>query len=230
MADVYCDQCRMQLNELSNTGYLLRASEISNIDGQLRKVTIWDLRRYDGRRVIHADSGRMAQSPDGTDLLMTLYDGEILDFSTVEPTRVEVTAFHSNVVNIRDVQDAFERSESQIERGDRERSGCELLDGITEGSWALDEATQRREQLTRRDLRHLMGLPPPAAPTRSTAAGISTALRQVAWRAARTRTDPAAPDRGCAIGTATGTAGCAGPRHRGDATSQGLPQPAQRHC
>lgn len=149
-----------QLNELPPTGYLLRASEISNVNGQLRQVTIWDLRRYDGRRVIHADSGRMAQSPDGTDLLMTLYDGEILDFSTAEPTRVEQTAFHVNVVTIRDVQDDFQRSEGQLERGDRERSGCELLDGITEASWALDEAHDRREQLTRRDLRHLMALPP----------------------------------------------------------------------
>jgi lipopolysaccharide export LptBFGC system permease protein LptF len=149
-----------QLNELSSSGYVLRAREISNADGQLREVTIWDLRRFDGRRVIHADSGRMAQSPDGTDLLMTLYDGEILDFSTVEPTRVERTAFHVNVVNIKDVQDEFERSDAQLERGDRERSGCELLDGITEGDWALEEAHQRREQLTRRDLRHLMALPP----------------------------------------------------------------------
>lgn len=149
-----------QLNELSNTGYVMRASEISNIGGQLRGVTIWDLRRFDGRRVIHADSGLMAQSPDGTDLLMTLYDGEILDFSTVEPTRVERTAFHVNVVTIREVQDDFQRSEGQLERGDRERSGCELLDGITAGSWELDNAHQRREQLTRRDLRHLMSLPP----------------------------------------------------------------------
>jgi lipopolysaccharide export LptBFGC system permease protein LptF len=149
-----------QLNELSSSGYVLRAREISNADGQLREVTIWDLRRFDGRRVIHADSGRMAQSPDGTDLLMTLYDGEILDFSTVEPTRVERTAFHVNVVNIKNVQDEFERSDTQLERGDRERSGCELLDGITEGDWALEEAHQRREQLTRRDLRHLMALPP----------------------------------------------------------------------
>ena len=149
-----------QLNELSNTGYVMRASEISNIGGQLRTVTIWDLRRLDGRRVIHADSGRMAQSPDGTDLLMTLYDGEILDFSTAEPTRVERTAFRVNVVLIPNVQDEFERSPGQLERGDRERSGCELLDGITEGAWALEEATGRREHLTRRDLRHLMGLPP----------------------------------------------------------------------
>jgi lipopolysaccharide export LptBFGC system permease protein LptF len=153
-----------QLNELATTGYVLRAREISNVGGRLRDVTIWDLRTQEGRQVIHADSGQMAQSPDGTDLLMTLYDGEILEFSMMEPTRVERTAFVVNVVTIREVQKDFSRSESQLERGDRERSGCELLDGISEGSWALDEAQQRREQLTRRDLRHLMALPPVPPP------------------------------------------------------------------
>src|SRR5690606_36468984 len=76
------------LNELPPTGYVLRARDIVNETGELSQVSIWDLRHFDGRRVIHADSGLMAQSPDGTDLLMTLYDGEILDFSNREPTRV----------------------------------------------------------------------------------------------------------------------------------------------
>lgn len=149
-----------QLNELPATGYVLRAMDIAPTNGQLRDVTIWDLRRHDSRRVIHADSGRMAQSPDGTDLLMTLYHGEVLDFSSLEPTRVERTAFRVNLVTIPDVQRDFERSSGQAERGDREKSGCELLDGITENRWTLDDATRQRELLTRRDLRHLAGLPP----------------------------------------------------------------------
>ncbi len=154
-----------QLNELPPTGYVLRAREIAATGGGIRDVTIWDLRRYDGRRVIHADSGQMMQSPDGNDLLMTLYDGEVIDFSTREPTRVERTAFHVNVVKIADVQRDFERSQGQAERGDRERSGCELLDGITESEWTLDNARRQRETLTRRDLRHLVGLPPTPPPT-----------------------------------------------------------------
>lgn len=149
-----------QLNELPPTGYVLRAGDISNEGGRLLDVSIWDLRRLDGRRVIHADSGRMAQSADGTDLLMTLYHGEILDFTSSDPTRVERTSFVVNQVTIADVQTDFERSDAQLERGDRERSGCELLDGITDARWALDNADGRRQQLTRRDLRQLMALPP----------------------------------------------------------------------
>jgi lipopolysaccharide export system permease protein len=158
-----------QLNELPATGYVLRAMEIAPTGGRLGDVTIWDLRRYDGRRVIHADSGTMAQSPDGTDLLMTLYHGEVLDFSALEPTRVERTAFRVNQVTIPDVQRQFERSSAEAERGDREKSGCELLDGIKENRWTLNDASRQRALLTRRDLRHLAGLPPlppPAVQTR----------------------------------------------------------------
>ncbi|HRP08030.1 MAG TPA: LptF/LptG family permease, partial [Gemmatimonadales bacterium] len=153
------------LNELPPTGYVLRAREITNETGELSEVSIWDLRHFDGRRVIHADSGLMAQSPDGTDLVMTLFDGEILDFSNREPTRVERTAFRVNLVTIADVQRDLERRTGQLERGDREKSGCELLDGIDESEWALANARQLRERLTRRDLRHLLDLPPlPPAP------------------------------------------------------------------
>lgn len=149
-----------QLNEFPLAGYVVRAREIAPTGGMLTEVSIWDLRQYDGRRAIHADSGRMATSPDGTDLLMTLFDGEILDFALADPTRVERTAFRVNTIRIANVSRDFERSQRQLERGDRERSGCELLDGITEGEWDLDHAQQQRELLTRRDLRHLVGLPP----------------------------------------------------------------------
>jgi lipopolysaccharide export LptBFGC system permease protein LptF len=153
-----------QLNEFTPAGYILRAREIEPEGGMLREVSIWDLRRVEGRRAIHADSGVMATSADGTDLLITLHHGEILDFSISDPTRVERTAFRSNRVTIENVQRDFERSEGQVDRGDRERSGCELLDGITESEWLLDNARGQREQLTRRDLRHLAGLPPAPPP------------------------------------------------------------------
>jgi len=153
-----------QLNEFSAAGYILRAREISPVGGMLREVSIWDLRQVEGRRAIHADSGVMATSPDGTDLLITLHHGEILDFSILDPTRVERTAFRVNRIVIPNVQRDFERTEGTADRGDRERSGCELLDGITDSEWALRNAREQREQLTRRDLRHLAGLPPTPPP------------------------------------------------------------------
>jgi lipopolysaccharide export system permease protein len=149
-----------ELNELGTAGYVLRAHEIRPEDGRMTDVSIYDLFRYDGRRAIHADSGRMARSPSGADLLLTLYDGEAIDYSNAEPTRIERTTFAVNVVRLADVEREFTRSLGLAERGDREKSGCELLDGITEGEWRLAQSTRQRERLTRRDLRSLAGLPP----------------------------------------------------------------------
>jgi lipopolysaccharide export system permease protein len=158
-----------EMNRLLPTTYVLRADDIAPEGGGMRGVTIWDLGRYDSRRVIHADSGLMATSPDGTDLLLTLWDGEIVDVSLLEANRIERTAFMHNVIRIRDVANTLERSEGQVARGDREQSGCELLDVIDDARWSTGDLARQRRVLTRRDLRHLAGLPPlppPSIPTR----------------------------------------------------------------
>jgi lipopolysaccharide export system permease protein len=159
----------MEMNRLQPTTYVLRAEDIAPEGGRMRGVTIWDLGRYDSRRVIHADSGLMATSPTGTDLLLTLWDGEIVDVSLIEANRVERTSFMQNRIRIRDVANTLERSEGQVSRGDREQSGCELLDVIEDARWSTNDLARQRRVLTRRDLRHLAGLPPlppPSIPTR----------------------------------------------------------------
>jgi lipopolysaccharide export system permease protein len=159
----------MEMNRLQPTTYVLRADDIAAEGGHMRGVTIWDLGRYDSRRVIHADSGLMATSPQGTDLLLTLWDGEIIDVSLLEANRIERTSFANNQIRIRDVANTLERSEGQVSRGDREQSGCELLDVIDEARWSTTDLARQRRVLTRRDLRHLAGLPPlppPSTPTR----------------------------------------------------------------
>ena len=154
------------LNPLGNTSYILRAATIDGGTGEMTKVTIYDLGSYEGRRVLHADSARMAESPNGSDLLLTLRHGDQLDIKSTEPGRLERTRFEKNRITIRGVANQLERSNDQLnERGDREMSGCQLLDGVTEQEWTLDEMTRQREYLTRRDLRRLAGLSPVPAPS-----------------------------------------------------------------
>ncbi len=160
-----------QLNELGNTGYLIWARSIDQVAGRLQEVTIWDLRRTNARRVVHADSGVMVQDPNGRDLLMTLFHGEQLDFSVLTPSRIERTGFGVNRVRIADVSSEFERRTGQVARGDRERNGCELLDFISERDWIIRDGMGQRTFLTRRDLRHLVGaapMPPPSVQPRPT--------------------------------------------------------------
>lgn len=146
------------LNELNPTQYILRAATIEPGSGEMTDVTIYDLGSYDGRRVIHAPRGRMAESPNGTDLLLTLYDGDVMDVKVDNPGRLERTHFLANNIRIRDVANELQRGDEQLDRGDREMSGCELLDEISKQRWDLADATRLREFYTLRDLRQLVGL------------------------------------------------------------------------
>lgn len=153
------------LNPLGTTSYILRAATIDGATGQMTDVTIYDLSSYDGRKVLHADSGRMAESPNGTDLLLTLRRGQQLDIKSSDPGRIEVTSFQENRITIRGVANELTRSDEQSnERGDREMSGCQLLDGVSAQEWELTEHRRQAEYFTRRDLRHLAGLSPVPAP------------------------------------------------------------------
>jgi len=157
-----------ELNPLGNSGYVIRAHDIRQETGWLTDVTIYDLLGLTDRRTINADSGRMVHAETSGDLLLTLYDGEALGFSLAEPTRVERTTFRVNVIRLDDVEKSFARAQGVAERGDREKSGCALQDGITESQWRHQRAVEQRERLTRRDLRNLAGLPPlPPPPTQT---------------------------------------------------------------
>lgn len=154
------------LNSLGNSGYVLRARDIRQETGALSDVTIYDLLGVTTRRTIHADSGKLVHAATSGDLLLTLYDGEAITFSLAEPTRVERTTFDVNVVRLANVEKSFDRAQGVAERGDREKSGCALQDGIQENRWRQERAIEQLERLTMRDLRNLAGLPPlPPPPT-----------------------------------------------------------------
>ncbi len=141
----------------NNPRFFLRASEIDQATGGLTDVLIYDL-TYEARRVIRADSGVMKQSSDQRDLLLTLYEGEIRDYRSVEPGRVERTAFLRDRIRIRDVANQLERS-TVSGADERSMTSCALLDRVIEARTEYRDGQARREELTQRDLRSLAGLP-----------------------------------------------------------------------
>jgi lipopolysaccharide export LptBFGC system permease protein LptF len=146
------------LNPLPNQ-YVLRAAQIDPVSGALQDVTIYDLSSYQGSRVIHATRGVMGEAPNGTDLLLTLYDGVATEVKSIEPGRLERTTFEVNRVRVPGVANQLTRSVDRWDRSDRELTGCELLVGIDSAAWYRKEGKSERELLTRRDLRRLAGLP-----------------------------------------------------------------------
>ncbi|HQW67254.1 MAG TPA: LptF/LptG family permease [Gemmatimonadales bacterium] len=152
------------LNPLQGTEYILQAAEIDPISGEMRDVVIYDLSSNRGTRVIRAARGVMGEAPNRTDLLLTLFDGEMHEAKMLEPGRLERTAFKTNQVRVAGVASIFTRREGRWDRSDRELTGCELLAGIDSASWYRKEGKAQRELLTRRDIRGLAGLPSPQAP------------------------------------------------------------------
>jgi lipopolysaccharide export system permease protein len=147
--------------------YTLQAADIDPVTGEMSHVTIYDLTDYDTRSVIVADSGRMAQSPNGTDLLLTLFSGVALEFKESEPGRIQRTLFQTDKVRIRNVENSLHRTTDiggNNNSNDREMSGCELLDGADAARVRSSAGIHQQEYFTHRDLQALSGLPLSAAP------------------------------------------------------------------
>jgi hypothetical protein len=101
----------------------------------------------------------MRISENHTDLLLTLHDGEVVDFKGGRPGRVEHTLFSQDRYRIRDVASQLQRSNDRSDRDDRSMSGCQLLDEIADARWLRDDAVEQTAFRARQDLRYLTGLP-----------------------------------------------------------------------
>jgi len=153
------------INEIPQAGFFLRASRIDPPSGRLRNVTIFDMAPQKGRRIIYADSGRMAMAPGGADLSLRLFSGSILEFKVDREEVQQLTYFTVDDIRVRDVANRLELDMADDVRGDREMTTCEMLGVVHEAERDIAVADLRRQDLVRRDLRFILGLsPPPPAP------------------------------------------------------------------
>src|SRR2546430_13130285 len=92
------------IRDLTVTGVQTCALPISRIDGntnKLKDVTLYDLSDAERRRIIRADSGRMAYSAGGRDLFLTLMDGDIEEVNRTDPTQFNRTFYSTNRMRVR---------------------------------------------------------------------------------------------------------------------------------
>ena len=156
------------VNEIPPSGLFLRASRIAS-NGRLRSVTIYDLAGTDSRRIIYADSGEMGFSPQATDLHFRLSHGAIHAFKGTDPGVMQVTAFTTNNILVKDVANRLDLEATDDVRGDREMSTCEMMEVVRSAERDARAAEARRRTTLERDLRALLALPlatpppPPAA-------------------------------------------------------------------
>lgn len=152
------------INELPPSRYYLRASRIDANSGRMRNVTIYDMGSQVNRRIVYADSGRMAFTPNQRDISLLLWNGSVQEYRASDPLQLQLTYFITNDIRVRDVANQLERSEAGMVRGDREMSTCEMMEVARTAERDLAQARATHDYLLRRDLALLLGLEAPKQP------------------------------------------------------------------
>jgi lipopolysaccharide export system permease protein len=152
------------INALPPSSYHLRASRIDAETGAMREIILFDMAVPAGRRIIHADSGRLAFLPNGTDMAMVLYDGRAHDYRSDEAGSLQVTDFATTTILVRAIQNELGRTTGELDEGEREKSTCEMMVEVERAERRAAEQADRQHRLVDRDLRVLLHLEQPALP------------------------------------------------------------------
>src|SRR6059036_1035211 len=134
------------INEVVSGQFFLRAARIDPATNTLNDVTIYDLQDPDRRRIIMADSGRMAYTGGGTDLYLTLRDGEVHEIKRTDPEHFNRTFYAVKRIKVAGVSNTFEPTKNDEYRGDREMTICAMQDVVARAR--QDLARVRTEALT----------------------------------------------------------------------------------
>jgi len=156
------------INEVVAGQFFLRAARIDPAANTLNDVTIYDLEDPERRRIITADSGRMAYTPSGTDLYLTLHDGEVHEVKRAEPQQFNRTFYSVNRIKVAGVGNQLERTERDEYRGDREMTICAMQNVVARARQDMQRVQAEALAAVEAELRRLgkLGaLPPMAADT-----------------------------------------------------------------
>jgi len=156
------------INEVVAGQFFLRATRIDPATNGLTDVTIYDLEDPDRRRIIMADSGRMAYSSGGTDLYLTLRDGEVHEIKRTEPEHFNRTFYSTNRIKVAGIGNTFEQTQHDEYRGDREMTICAMQEVVARARQDLERVRTEAVTATSAELRRvarLARLAPPVVDT-----------------------------------------------------------------
>jgi lipopolysaccharide export system permease protein len=135
------------INEVVPMKLFLKAGRLESGSADMRDVTIFDFSDGSRRRTIVADTGQVALSPDGRDLILTLQHGSMTEVSRTEPNRLQRVFFAQNYVRVRNIGNELERNNEGGVKSDRERTVCELQAQLRVAVARRDTAVMRLKQL-----------------------------------------------------------------------------------
>ena len=114
------------INEVSPAKLYLRAGRLSKSSNKMKEVTIYDVGDATRRRTVYADSGNMVMSPNHSDLLLTLYSGNVQDVPVSQPQELQRVYFDTEQITVRNVGNEFRQTTNDTFKGEREMSVCEM--------------------------------------------------------------------------------------------------------
>jgi lipopolysaccharide export system permease protein len=176
------------INEVSPGKLYLRTSHIEQATDRLREVTIWDFGDPLHRRTIYADSGRMGLTPDHRDLQMILYSGYSLEMPRETPEQLQRVYFTDDLVRVHGVANAFEATQRDDYRSEREMGICEMeRNRVTHAKEIIASREDFADALRRTTHRLVTGQSGASLPRREyagrpTVAGVYCQLSDATWR------------------------------------------------
>ncbi len=163
------------INPVVKGQFFLRAARIDQASNRLKDVTIYDLEDAERRRIITADSGRMAYTPGGQDLYLTLFDGDIREVKRADPTQFNRTFYRVNRIKVAGIGNTLERTEQDTYRGDREMTICQMEAVIRQAYSEAEEAREEAREMVLGDLQRVAGLGPATGAREAAAPAFSPA-------------------------------------------------------
>lgn len=161
------------INEIQRGRLFLRTARIDQSTAQLWEVTIYDLADQQRKRIIRADSGAMALTPDQEDLYLTLFDGTMQELDRTDQKVFQQNRFRRNTIRVEGVSNVLRRTEQDDYKGDREMGVCEMEHVIRGADREREQHTQQLRVARLNGLRGLVGLPPIRPDTARPAAALS---------------------------------------------------------
>jgi lipopolysaccharide export system permease protein len=148
------------------TRYFIRAAQIDDETQRMWDVTIYDLSDARKLRTVYADSGRIKMNAAQTDMMMTLFDGVVVDVSEESQQELNRIFFQQQLVELKGVGTQLTRSQSDS-RTDREMSIAMLQAQIDTARTRLAELRLEARELHQANLETVLSgggprLPPSA--------------------------------------------------------------------
>jgi lipopolysaccharide export system permease protein len=128
------------INPVSPGRLYVRTGHIDRSTNRMREVTIYDLSDPAKARTIYSSSGLLGFSKNGSDLVMTLFDGWMQEVPSTDPSQLTRLFFRKNQFIVKGVGSKFESSQNVDYKGPREKTICEMQQDYKSATGGVERA------------------------------------------------------------------------------------------